>query len=217
MEFYRLKGNTENYTDLWYNQDVKHYEKVFCPIESDHYYSKRNHNLLSVVLKSRKRGDFMGTVYSDILITDKVAKIFEENGFTGYTLREVEVTNGTLDSKLWEIVVTGKKGQPDPRCGMILKNWCRGCGRAYYQMYSNEIGLVVDERSWNGNDFFTIIPLPNFILVTERVKRVIEKHNLKGATIIKTTDLRHSSDWDACCINADLIDPQYIAKASDEK
>ncbi|MCL2048797.1 MAG: hypothetical protein FWG87_08725 [Defluviitaleaceae bacterium] len=72
MVFYLLRHD-ESYPRIWYNDDASPFETIICPKHKWHQRGVRNENLnLSILVKKKKLGDFVSTVYSDWLITDKV-------------------------------------------------------------------------------------------------------------------------------------------------
>jgi len=137
-------------------------------------------------------GNFVSTVYSDWLITEKVARVFEENKLTGYKLREVDVGGLEINTKLWELVVTGKGGEAHPKSKIKRKYYCKHCGHMIYSALRTGIGIIVDEKNWDGSDFFTITAYPNYALINERVKQIIEENNLKGVFFTPTNELKRN-------------------------
>lgn len=74
--------------------------------------------------------------------------------------------------------MTGKGGDVTQISEIEIKTKCDVCNHITYSSYEN--GLKIDESQWDGSDFFTVWPLPRFILVTERVKKFIEEHKLRN-------------------------------------
>ena len=193
MVFYSLERD-DRYPDVWYNSKVKHFKKVVCPQYNGHQRGARDEGAgLSVEVKKKKIGDLVSTVYSDWLITDRVAALFKGHGLTGYTLKPVDVCNMTLPYKLWELVATGKADY-DPACGIKEIYRCEYCGVICRRHYSDSTGIMIDGASWDGNDFFIIEPYPKFIFTTEKVKELIEGERLKGGALILSTELRHGGN-----------------------
>ena len=91
--------------------------------------------------------------------------------------------------KLWEIKVTGKGGDADPKSGikLIPESVCEACGLKDYTKFTD--GIIVDENNWDGSDFFTVNGYPMFFLVTERVKDFIIKKQYTNCIIVKSRDL----------------------------
>ncbi|MDR1003152.1 MAG: hypothetical protein LBL82_07790 [Oscillospiraceae bacterium] len=195
MNFYRLQQD-EKYPHVWYNNEADLFESVICPEYPGHQRGRRSAWSLSVEVKKRKFGDFVYTSYSDCLITDKVAEIFKQHNFTGYELRPVDVCNMVLPFNLWELVVTGNGGEAHPDSGMFIKRQCPYCKNTYYSAFKNGTGIVVDENNWDGSDFFTLTPLPKFILINEKVRAVIKENKLKGVIPILSTEITRDERFD---------------------
>ncbi len=188
-----------------YNYPSAEWAKGFKPtsdIECDLHawgWAKAEHrtNNLEIVLPSPRIGDFVWTWYSNCLLTTKVKDMFQQEGFTGYTLRPVHVEKikrvkkgeQPPELKLWELVVTGKGGDTDPESGIRLLEVCKECGDRTYSPFTN--GILVDTKSWDHSDFFLVNGYPKFILITEKVKGFITKHRLTNCMLIPSHKLQH--------------------------
>lgn len=189
MIFYKLSSKGDYQAEFAKGND---WEGIKCPVDEGHQRAGRRITDLKIDLPSAKVPHFMTTILSDWIITEEVAALFEEAGFTGYTLKPVIVDKVKRGNKndiplLWEFIVTGRGGDAHPKSGIKLKYECSACGDILYTGFGK--GLFVDESQWDGSDFFIIWPLPKFIIVTERVKEFIEKHKLKNCKLIPTTEL----------------------------
>jgi len=192
--FYELESD-DRYPDVWYNDsdEFRPFISVKCPKYLGHQRGERDINVnLWIDIKRPKIGDFVSTVFSDWLITDRVAEIFKGHNLTGYELHPVKVCNKKLDYNLWELVVTGSAGRAHPDSGINLKFHCQYCGLTRYTPIKKGVGIIVDETQWDGSDFFTIIEYRKFVLVTEKVKKIIEENNLKGVRVVPVSEL----GWD---------------------
>lgn len=163
------------------------WEKITCPANDGHQRAGNRIGPLRIDIVSRKVGDFINTFLSEWLISDKVAVLFKDNGFTGYELKPATVCNIQLPYNLWEFVVTGKGGDADPASGIYLKKECTYCNHKRYSAYEN--GIVVNEDNWDGSDIFTVTGYSGLILVTERVKEVVEENKLTGVEFIPSHEL----------------------------
>jgi hypothetical protein len=189
--FYELERDYR-YPDVWYNDSdaFDPFISVKCPKYPGHQRGKRDINVnLWIDIKSRKIGDFVSTVYSDWLITDRVAEIFKAHNLTGYRLQPVKVCNKKLDFNLWELVITGSAGRAHPDSGIYVKEYCEYCGSTVYSPIKKGVGIIVDEEHWDGSDFFTIIEYYKYVLITEKVKKIIEDNNLKGVRLVLPSEL----------------------------
>ena len=171
-----------------------HLESIRCPVNPGHQRPGKRIGDLIIVLPSEKAGDFVWSWHGDYLLTDRVLHIFQEAGFSGFTVKPVDVRPKTEKGKelsilptLWELVITGKGGDADPRSGIRLIYTCPHCGMIRYSSFSN--GIIVNEQSWDGSDFFTINGYHKFMLVTERVKNLIIENGLTNCALIPSQDL----------------------------
>jgi hypothetical protein len=82
---------------------------------------------------------------------------------------------------------TGKGGDVRAINNIELKYKCDHCKHVHYSSFGQ--GLVIDEKQWDGSDFFTVWPLPRFILVTERVKDFIIENKLTNIKIKPVEEL----------------------------
>jgi hypothetical protein len=167
-------------------------ETIKCPVYPSHQRAGERIGNLVILLPSNKSADFVWTWYSDCLITDRVLRLFEEAKFTGFTVNPVEVKQKKNVNELvaplmlWELVVTGKGGEADPRSGIHQIYTCPHCGLKVYSSFRD--GVMVNEQTWDGSDFFTITGY-RFIIVTERVKNFIIEHKLINCVLIPSQSL----------------------------
>jgi len=183
--FYEM-SNDSKFKDVKYAKGTD-WEGIVCPKNDGHRRAGNRIGQLKIEIKTKKIGDFLNTFLSEWLISDKVAEIFNDCGFTGYELKPVSVCNMELPHKLWEFVVCGKGGGSNPASGIYLKSECPYCHHKVYSAFEN--GIIVDENNWDGSDFFTITGYRRYILVTERVKNVVEENQLKGVKFIPSHEL----------------------------
>ena len=189
MFFYKLKYD-EKYPNAWYNDKVDIFLSIKCPVYDGHQRAKRNRDQnLSIEIKKPKMGDFVTTVFSDWLITDRVAEIFEKNKLTGYNLRPVDICNYKFDFSLWELNVTGTAGKAHPDSGIFIEEYCGYCNNIKFSPIKKGTGIIINENTWDGSDIFTIEEFWKFIFVTDKVKEIIEQNKFKGVLFIKPNEL----------------------------
>jgi hypothetical protein len=192
--FYELERD-DNYPDVWYSDsdNFDPFISIKCPKYPGHQRGERDINVnLWIDIKKPKLGDFVSTVYSDWLITDRVAEIFKVHNLTGYELHPVKVCNKKLDFNLWELVITGSAGRAHPDSGIYIKEHCEYCGSTIYSPIKKGVGIIVDKAQWDESDFFTIIEYWKFVLVTKKVKKIIKENKLKGVRVVSVSEL----GWD---------------------
>ena len=85
MMFYNFR-RAKGYEDVWLNSkyDDDYSEIIYCPRYPGHQRGHRTAWSLHVEFKSNKKADVYKTVYSDWLITEKVAEVFAGAKLTGY-------------------------------------------------------------------------------------------------------------------------------------
>ena len=157
---------------------------------------------LRIKLVSTRTPDLVWTAW-DLLVQDRVAQMFKEQGFTGFELRPASVRwkvgkpdfDRTYDDDdspgistrdalrleiptLWELLVIGWGGLAPPESGMRPVP-----GSSEWEGIPNW-AHVIDASQWDGSDFFMVWPYPLFRIVTDRVARFIKKHKLTGAKLI---------------------------------
>jgi hypothetical protein len=199
MQFYDLSCLSKSPVALW-DDKVTKYESIKCPIEEGHKRGARVGDL-TIHLSSDRVLDIMRTWNGDCLITDKVARLFAHEGFTGYHLRPVTVsriTRGNKDvsilPKLWELRVFGWGGMAPPESGIKLRKSCPACGYYNYTGLSDPSRLIVASQ-WDGSDFFIVWPLPRFTMITERVRKLIIDQKIKGCKIIPVEEMNTSDGY----------------------
>lgn len=177
-------------------------EHIPCTIEPDDHPGTGYYRIndLVVILRSAKVRDVSSTWHCNYIITDRVAALFKEQGFTGYKLRHVDVrfpqTNrfhGIIPPVLWELKVTGWGGVAPKASGIKPVTVCPGCCYTHYTSLLYPENLL-DELQWDGSDFFFVWPLPKFIFVTERVKDFVRATRLKGVNIIPVEKMKLGKD-----------------------
>lgn len=171
-------------------------ERISCSANPNHRRSGNRLAKLVVVLPSPRVGDFVWTWYSECLITERVLKLFREAGLTGFDVQPVRIERVKRVRKdkslsvpqLHELVAVGQGGEAHLDSGIRVFQTCDACGLKAYSSYTN--GIVVNEKQWDGSDFFTVRGYPKFILVTERVKDLVVSQQLTNCVLIPSQELR---------------------------
>jgi Protein of unknown function (Gmx_para_CXXCG) len=167
------------------------WESVVCARNPGHQRVGRRLTDLSLNILSWNAVDFSRTMLSDIVITNHAFSVLSEAGLTGFEVRPTKITS--LPSgvrvaklpKLWEFVVTGKGGPAHKASGIVELGRCEVCGLVRYSAY--EHGIVVDESTYDGSDFFTVLEYPKYVLASPRAREVIEKSRLTNVEFMDST------------------------------
>lgn len=191
MRFYYM-CNGDKFKNAWWSDDMDFEGSILCSKYPSHQRPGRRKNPLRIKFESSKIGDFIWTWYSECVITENIANLFKEAGFTGYRLEPLIVTGvkgGDISSlpKMWEFKVTGKGGNICKLNQIKIKKECECCKHIVYSDFKR--GLHLDESLIDGSDFFTVWPLPMFIITTEKVKNFIEKNEISNVKLIPLEDL----------------------------
>lgn len=190
MVFFDLTDMDHSCVDFAKGND---WEGIKCPKVDGHQRAGKRTTVLTLKMVSAKIVDFSWTALADIVITDKTLEIFKRANLTGFRIEPVKIIpNKKLEKlgkvSLWEFLVTGSGGYSHPDSGVKLKSECKACGHRLFSAFEN--GIIVDEKKWDGSDFFTVIEYPKYILCTEKAKKVIEENQLSNVGFIPSHDLK---------------------------
>lgn len=210
------RGTDEyRFGSAWWADNME-YAAHFEPLKENHRVCRLHPGRLSIVLPSPAAvGDFVWTAYYECIITDRVRELFLEKGFSGYATEPVVVAKLKRKSKrvkeiprLFEMLVYGEGGPPDPSSGSVRLTEPDARGFVTYSSYKN--GLLVNERMWDGSDFFTLEGWESRIIVSERVKDLIMREKLTNCMLIPVENLI----WLACI---ETPEDMLLRKQVDEK
>lgn len=114
------------------------------------------------------------------IISKKLQDVLTFHQLKGFELMEVEVTihdalPGKEDSlkELKELIVNGRVGKLRNKDGIELAN-CPQCHRVSANVKDDVTGLHVDPKEWDGSDLFYFSNWEGNLIVTERVKGIME-------------------------------------------
>jgi hypothetical protein len=190
MNFYKLSGGDKIKVAFAKGND---WDQIICPVSEAHARPGERLTELRIMLPFSEVPHFMRTSLSDLIITDEVAQLFEEAGFIGYLLKPVTVVKVRKGNKkdvpvLWELVAIGDGGEVQLKSWITTRYECPACGLKRYTDITH--GLFVDEYQWDGSDFIKVLPVPKYIIVTERVKDFIEQRKFTNYKLIPTEKIR---------------------------
>lgn len=174
-------------------------ESIVCPINEGHQRSGRRLTNLHIVLPDGEVEDFVWTWYSECLILESTLELLRSSSLTGFYVKPVQARfekSTATPPKLWELVVTGWAGMAKPKSGIRFdeSKSCPVCGHLKYTGLTNANELI-DESKWDGSDFFMVWPLPRFVLVTERVVRLVREAELSGVSILPVSKLKPTDSF----------------------
>lgn len=186
MIFYNIERD-EKLKDVKYAEGTD-WEEIICPKEEDHQRPGSRMGNMRINIKVKRVADFLWTFLSECIISNEVAAALKEDDITGYLLKRVTTLNTEVPNSLWEFQAIGQGGYAQKDSGINLKQRCDYCGFEIYSAFKN--GIIVDETNWDGSDIFTVNGYPRYILVTEKVKDVIEKQKFSGLIFIPSHELK---------------------------
>ena len=172
------------------------YEYHFRPIGDKRRVFCIHRSPLRIVLPSPAAiGDFVWTWYNECIVTERVLSLFERAGFSGFIADRTEIARFKRRSKgthevppLFEILVYGEGGPPDAQSGSEPLTQSNETGDRQYSSYKN--GLIVNEKAWDGSDFFTLEGWRRHTIVSDRVKELIVAEGLSNCLLLPVEGLR---------------------------
>ncbi len=192
MAFYKLQiDRAEKFVE---SSDGNDWEAVRCSANPDHQRAGRRVTVLKLDVVSSNAVDFSRTMLGDIVITNHALDVLRSAHLTGFTVERAAVcalpalTKDSASPTLWEFVVTGRGGPAHEGSGIVRLRQCDQCGLVEYSAF--EAGIIVNEPTYDGSDFFVVAEYPNYILASERAKSVIEKNCLTNIEFIESGHLQ---------------------------
>ncbi len=188
MNFYVLhdEDNQQRLTENNHEEMSDFKELVECPSNKGHPRGGKRLKPMSVEIAHHKViYDFVWTWTNECLVQQSVVQFLQDHHVTGYRLEPVKVKyrRGTQQPpQFQELRITGWGGVARPESGIQRQTRCPDCG---YQRYSgtSDPSQIFDEQQWDGSDIFMIWPLPMYVLITERLKLLLEATTFKGYKI----------------------------------
>lgn len=184
-KFYIMRNTYNNQAKLIWKVDAK-YEKFVCEICGGTYCTYTSSH--PVIFYGKRIVD----IYSDIsgfIISPAVVKLLKANDITGYTLEPIK----QLEWKDGKGNDTGNDGSSykllkvNGRCGFLcdsdgnIIDKCEQCDRHNSAVLDSlKDGLSFNGDDYDGSDIFQFNNWAGLPIVNEKVKKLIEKHKLKG-------------------------------------
>lgn len=187
-------------------QRIEELEKLRGPVGLQA--AERTDIALPVLVTSRKLKDFVWTWNFNCLVQDRVLDLFRSLGFTGFEVLPIEArakrrkpgadwdenVRAFMEEqaasieipRLWEIMVTGWGGIAPPESGIKFLGYKECCikgvtGPSYSKLTNAH--YLIDEKQWDGSDFFIVWPIAKYIFVSDRVAKIIKNNKLRGCKL----------------------------------
>ena len=192
QQFNVLEGPVEERLLATRGELLKKPEIITCSLEPGHRRGAGRSSDLNVKLPEGTNTDFVWTWHSDCLVSSRALKAFSDKGLTGFSVRKTSVLNMCSTencTEYWELMPIGWGGLAPSESGIELIEYCEVCRYTQYSALTNPSRLI-DQKQWDGSDFFIVWPLPRFIFVSPRVREVIEEANLTGASMKLARSIR---------------------------
>lgn len=132
---------------------------------------------------------FCGAGESELLLSEKAVEVFLRNGITGIAGQTPVRTGRERDGALMPLpeeapgyVLAELDGTIDldlGKMGLKKKNRCSVCGGFDWNRQRLH-PLIPDRETWNGRDLCRIASIPGYIVCTDRVVELVNKHKLRG-------------------------------------
>lgn len=132
---------------------------------------------------------FCGAGEPIFVISERAARIFQENNLTGITefipIRAEKEINGTLvplpetAPKYVLVQITGRIDLDYRRMCLKKKKVCKTCGGFEWNRQRMH-PLCMDERTWDGSDLCRNESIPGYILFSKTAVDLVKKYKLKG-------------------------------------
>lgn len=134
--------------------------------------------------KDVRIADFVWAV-TEILAVDQVKHAFEAEDVKGIEYLDVRVrivgTQEKLRSKLWHLSLH-RAAHAAPAMRIVPRSQCPGCGIVDYSTWDD--GVVIDETTWDGSDMFRLHEDVVGIIVTEKIRRIVEQKGFTGVSLV---------------------------------
>jgi hypothetical protein len=192
MAYYKLEiDRADGFVE---SSDENDWESIRCSADPDHQRAGRRVTVLKLDVVSSKVADFSRTMLSDVVITDHALEVLRSAKLTGFSIQQAVASAlpGRLEDSglptLWEFVVTGRGGPAHKDSRIVELRRCDECGLVEFSAFYG--GIIVNESTYDGSDFFVVSEYPKYILVSERAKSVIEKHGLTNIGFVESSRLK---------------------------
>ena len=186
MEFFVLKKKNSHFKKAVWGNSLTHSIKT-CP-RCESVFTDL-HGPLTISLTSGKDGDYYRAVQYNIISTS-FQKILLENNLSGFQLNDIKIedSKGNIsETNLKQLDIIGRGGLLKDIHGQEILN-CSACHVVDPDILDRLDGLGINQENWDGSDIFYFDNWVGTPIVTEKVKRILEKSNLTNIKIINIKD-----------------------------
>ncbi|WP_139070118.1 hypothetical protein [Bacillus sp. FJAT-27225] len=125
-------------------------------------------------------------VYKWSIISPDFQSAILSSNITGFHLKEILIDDekgNLLNTDLKQMEVSGRGGLLTNLKGNEIPN-CPLCHRVSSRILDKEDGLSINLDSWDGTDIFFFNNWKGTVIVSERVKALLQNHNLTNIDFI---------------------------------
>lgn len=177
----------------WIDDEIE-MDTIVCPLKPEHQHAGPRRSPLSVSVAG-VAGDMVWTWYSECLFSEELVDLVRRERLTGLEFHPASVrgpSGAPFGRQYWEVAVRGWAGMATPESGIKLQYDCPECGHLCYSAFADASRLI-DERDWDGSDFFMVWPLPKFIFVTQRVAQIFRRHRIGPCRFVHLAEVKSGS------------------------
>lgn len=152
---------------------------------------ERKYDKFKLKFQGRMEEDYIFSPYCDI-VSLRMLRLLYDNKISGFIENDLICTEwrdrtGKLlkkdSSQYRELIVTGTAGCLKTKSGVEIPK-CPKCGALRRNYLKKEKGFIVDEE-WDGSDMFHFKDWKGLIIVSGKVKDIIEKGKMKNVQFEK--------------------------------
>ncbi|SFA99882.1 MULTISPECIES: hypothetical protein [unclassified Bacillus (in: firmicutes)] len=196
MEFYVIKQTYEDYAKTIPIDNTT--EKEIC-YECEGIMVKIIRPI-KFYLKGSKQADYYNNIVPYKIVSDRFQRLLKEHNFLGCEILDAKINLESCPSKinseylegLKELYIFGRAGLVQDSEGKILEH-CPVCHRIPPSIKDEALGLSINLQTWDGSDLFYFSNWEGGLIVTEKVKDVIEEEKILNVNITNIKDFVFNS------------------------
>ena len=196
--FYVMREKLTVYAEAFSNIKQRHCTEVCEVCRGSLMRRFSDNDIAKIYFMGKKEGDY----YYDVLllvhiVSPRFLEILNNEKVTGFRSQDIEFSGWydrttrkplNIDGSVYkEIVITGKGGYLLDLQGNDVPR-CPKCGKLETFGICAYHGFTTDY--WDGSDMFILKNWPGVLIVTEKVKKAVEKNKLKNIKFIKLSEYR---------------------------
>lgn len=189
-EFYILSKTYTNYAIAV--QEEQPFIVEECPV-CGAIFDKRIEEKYKMHFEGKKVGDYYFAPICNI-VSEKMLQLLKDNEITGFREKEIECTGWydrhgnklDMDFEYVELEVTGRGGDLLDIDGEKVKK-CPECNNLDWDSLEEVEGLSIGEE-WDGSDIFYFDDWKGAVIVTQRVKELLESEGMKNIDFTKLSE-----------------------------